>query len=196
MKRTMIFMVFGSVLSLTACGSSEDTGLGASSGESLTDYDAIDAIYSDVEDGALTAEDTTARTGSATLNGAIGLSELGDEGTLTAIGDLVISADFDSDTATGSADGWTLFDEDTDAVESDLGGSLTMTSGTISGTDFDATMSGTLTENSDDFDLSLILDGGFFDNGGDLVVGGDVTGTITNPDGSSDPATGGFAATE
>lgn len=192
----MIFMVFGSVLSLTACGSSEDTGLGASSGESLTDYDAIDAIYSDVEDGALTAEDTTARTGSATLNGAIGLSELGDEGTLTAIGDLVISADFDSDTATGSADGWTLFDEDTDAVESDLGGSLTMTSGTISGTDFDATMSGTLTENSDDFDLSLILDGGFFDNGGDLVVGGDVTGTITNPDGSSDPATGGFAATE
>lgn len=162
----------------------------------MTDYDELADLSDDFDNGLLTAQDTSARTGTATLTGAVGIGELGDDGNLTAVGDLLISADFDTDTATGSADGWTLFDEDTDAVESDLAGSLTLSGGTISGSDFDADLNGTLTEGEEDFDLALTLDGGFFDNGGDLGVAGELTGTITDPDGFDEAASGGFAAVE
>jgi len=185
-----------SLMSMAACSSSSDGGLGASAGENIADYDDLDAILVDIENGALAAEDTSARTGVATMDGAIGLSDLGEDGDLTLVGDMTIAANFDTDIATGSADGFTVFNEDSGNVDSDVGGTLTMEGGTISGSDFDATMNGTLTENGDRFDLALTLDGGFYDNGGDLVVGGDVNGTITDADGDVETSTGGFIATE
>lgn len=192
MKKFTTLAILGTtIFALTACGSGEDSPFGASTGESLTDYDAADALLTDILDGNLTATDTTSRTGAVTMTGAVGVGELGDDENLTVIGDLVIEADFDTDTATGEATGFTLFDDDTDGVESDIGGTLTLTGGTISGTDFDANLDGTLTEYEDSFGVALILDGTFADNGGDLVVGGDVTGTI-----DGDDVNGGFVASE
>ncbi|MEJ8561888.1 hypothetical protein QTO30_12145 [Yoonia sp. GPGPB17] len=201
MQKSLFLALAGlSLLGLTACGSSGGSGggasLGDSAGESLTDYDDVDDLLTDIEDGTLAAEDTTARTGSVSMTGAVGVSDLGDDENLTLIGDLVVNANFDTDTATGSADGFTLFDEDTDAVDSDVTGSLTMSGGTINAADFDAMLSGTLTESGDDFDVALTLDGGFADNGGTLVVGGGVSGTITGPDAMPEDVEGGFAASE
>lgn len=198
MKKSVFLALVGSSLfGLAACGSSGDgADLGASAGESLTDYDGLDALLTDIENGALTAEDTSARTGSVSLTGAVAVDELGDDENLTLVGDLSMSANFDTDTASGTADGFTLFNDDTDAVESNVTGTLTMSGGTISGTDFDATMSGTLGEGGDNFGVDVTLDGGFFDNGGDLVVGGDLTGTITDADGGIDVVDGAFVASE
>jgi hypothetical protein len=196
MKKSIFLAFVGiSLLGLSACNSSGN-GLDASAGENLADYDDLEDLLVEVENGNLAAEDTSARTGSVSMTGAVSMSMTDAAENLTLIGDLAMTADFDTDTASGTADGFTLFDDDTEEVESDLSGSLAMSGGTISGTDFDATMSGTLNESGDNFGVAMTLDGGFFDNGGVLVVGGDVAGTITDEDGNVDAAEGGFIASE
>ena len=210
MNKNLILALLGSAaLAISACsngsgggsdGGGGSGGLGASAGESLTDYDDLSDLLDEITDDNLTDVDTTARTGTATLTGALGIGDLGDDEDLTLIGDLTINANFDTDTATGSATGFTLFNEDTDEVDrnGDVTETLTMSNGTISGTDFDADMDGTLTNAGDDFAVDLEMDGGFYDNGGDLVVGGEVTGTIVEVGSGDVPENveGGFVATE
>jgi len=202
MNKLVISAATISLLGLAACsGGGSDGGAGvgndqeASAGESFSDYDDIVDLSEQIDAGNLAAVDTTSRAGTATLTGAIGIGNLSDEENLELIGDLSVDANFDSDTATGSATGFTLFNGDTGDVESDVTGALTMGNGTISGADFDATMAGTLTESGEDFDLDLALDGGFYDDGGELVLGGDVAGTILDGEGVEN-VEGGFAAVE
>lgn len=194
MNKLLISATFIGLVGLTACSESE-IDLGASAGESLKDYDDLAALSEQIDDGQLAASDTTSRAGTATLTGAIGIGELGDDENLELVGDLSIDANFDTNAATGSATGFTVFNGDTDGVEGDVSGTLTMANGTINGADFDATMAGTLTEGGDDFEFDLLLDGGFYDNGGDLVVGGDVTGSMIDGD-DVESVEGGFVAVE
>lgn len=196
-KSLFLALVGSSLLGLAACsGSGGSVDLGASAGESPSDYDDLAALLTDIENGVLTPEDTSAQTGAVTMTGAVAVDELGEDANLTLVGDLVMTADFDTDTASGSADGFTLFNDTTDSVESDVTGALTMSGGTITGSAFDATMSGTLVNEGDDFGVDLTLDGSFYDNVGNLAVGGGLTGTIANPDGGIDAVAGAFVATE
>jgi hypothetical protein len=194
MNKLLISATFIGLVGLTACSES-GSDLGASAGENLADYEDLAALSEQIDEGQLAASDTTSRAGTATFTGAIGLGELGDDGDLELVGDLSIDANFDANTATGSATGFTIFNGDTDGVEGDVGGTLTLDNGTINGTDFDATLAGTLTESGDNFDFDLLLDGGFYDNNGDLIVGGDVIGTMDDG-GTIESVEGGFVAVE
>lgn len=193
MKTMSLIVLLGTTgLTLAACGSS--------GGDAAFDSFQDDiALSNAIEDGELAGVDTSTRTGTATMTGAIGIGDLGDDEELELIGELSVQADFDSDTASGSASNFGIYEEDTGRLAEDgqVSGSLTMSNGTISGQDFDADMNGRLTNAGDDFDLGLALDGKFYDRGGDLVVGGDVTGTITDV-GSLDVQNveGGFVASE
>lgn len=211
MKKSAILVLIGTGLfALTACstsggggsagGGSGGGGSGGSGGETLAGYADLEALLTRIQTNDLTPEDTSGRTGSVSMAGAIGVDGLGEAGNLTLIGDLAMTANFDTDTAAGSATGFTLFNSDTEQVEADVTGTLPMSNGTISGTDFDANMNGTLSIGSGvysgDYGMATVLDGRFYDDNGTLVVGGDVSATIDNPDNTTDTRQGGFAATE
>lgn len=202
MKKSAILVLVGTgLLALTACSSSGGgMSPGGSAGGNLADYASLQALLAQIQNDTLTPEDTGSRTGSVSMTGAIGVDGLGEAGNLTLIGDLAMTANFDTDTAAGSATGFTLFNSDTEQVEADVTGTLPMSNGTISGTDFDANMNGTLSIGSGvysgDYGMATVLDGRFYDDNGTLVVGGDVSATIDNPDNTTDTRQGGFAATE
>lgn len=201
-KRFLWALMGASALALSACGGSSGGGsddLGASQGETSDQYDDLRDLFEDTQDGTLSTVDTSTRTGQATLTGAVELNDVGEDEDLDLIGDLSITADFDADTATGQATGFTLFDIDTGEAESDVSGSLALSNATISGTDFDADLGGTLENEGDDFDVQLGLDGQFYDNNGDLVVAGTADGTISDAGSTpsaDDAVSGGFIATE
>jgi hypothetical protein len=183
-KSTISALALGLIV-LAACGGGADRD---------AQYVALLSLYEGIEDGNLPSVDVSSRAGQATLNGIVGVGNVGDDNELEVIGDLTIAADFDADVATGSASGFTLFNMETGAVENDVDGTLTMANGTISGTDFDGTLSGTLTDEGDDVNVALILDGGFYDHQGTLVVAGDLDATITESDGTTLIREGGFLA--
>ena len=222
MKKSAILVLIGTGLfALTACSTSGGGGsagggsggggsngsgggdLGASAGESLTDYADLETLLARIQnnDTSLTPEDTSTRTGSVSMTGAVGIEQLGETGNLTLVGDLAMTANFDTDTATGSATGFTLFNVDTEQVEADVTGTVPMSNGTISGTDFDANMNGNLSIDGGTYGgtygIAAALDGRFYDDNGRLVVGGAVTGNVTNPDSTIDSIQqSGFVATE
>ena len=203
MNRRFLWALMGaSALALSACGGSSDGGsddLGASQGETLDQYDDLRDLFDDTQDGTLSTEDTSTRTGQATLTGAVELNDVDDDANLDLVGDLSITADFDADTATGEATGFTVFDVDTGTVDSDVTGSLALSNAAISGTNFGADLGGTLGNLGDEFDVDLELTGEFYDNNGDLVVAGTAEGTISDAGSTpsaDDAVSGGFVATE
>ncbi|QPM90065.1 HupA family protein [Pseudooceanicola algae] len=171
-------------LGLAACSSSDDD---MSEVDLPAKYDYLEGFVAAVEDDSLAHADAGMMTGTATLSGALEVSDVG-EG-LAALGDLDLSADFTSGTLTGSVTDVGLYDEDTQELDTSLAGALNV-AGTISGSGLAATAIGTLSDD-EDHALDLHLDGSFYDYEGDLATYGDVTGTIDGED-----VEGGFAAIE
>ncbi|WP_102223395.1 hypothetical protein [Acidimangrovimonas sediminis] len=211
MRYKLQIMASAACLALAACGGSSSTpsstASGAasasasgstsasSSGSSLSAADAqtVVASYDDnqarIDSGALT---TTSPTGQADMSGYVGVTD--NAGTM-AVGDLNMSVDFDGGKVTGTASNFGLYD-DTDAMtkQGDASGSLGVT-GTVSGSSMTAKASGTLSDGSTPADVSLGMNGKFYDDNGTLLVQGTASGTVTNSDGTS-ALDGGFFATK
>ena len=191
MKTLSTFALLGvAALSLAACGSSGTSD--------LAQFDDEQALFDAIDNGELAEVDTSTRTGTATLNGAVGVDVSNEEQEVEVVGNLTITADFDADTATGTASDFGAYDGDGNLLDGgDLGGSMDVTNGAISGTDFTADLDGTLVSEGDDFTFDLTMDGGFYDNDGDLAVAGEVTGTMLDVvEDVTDDVDGGFVATE
>lgn len=177
-----------STLSLAACmGSSGD---GDMSEVDLPErYNNLEGLVSAAENEELDEASESQMTGTATLSGALAISDLGDNEDLEAIGDLALTADFTGGTVTGTADNFGLYNEDTQDLDTALSGSLDI-EGDITGTALLADAWGTLTDD-EDHSVDLAMDGTFYDYEGDLAVYGDVSATIDGED-----YEGGFAAIE
>lgn len=173
--------------------------LGGGSADNEEFQDEFD-LFSALSAGELASIDTGARTGTATMTGAVAVNVETDDGEeVEVLSPLTLEADFDADTATGSANDFNAYDVDGNIVEGgDLDGSMAVTNGAISGDEFTADLDGTLTnDDNSSFVFDLEMDGGFYDNNGTTVVGGDVNGTLFDVDfGTTDTIEGGFVASE
>ncbi|EKE71966.1 MULTISPECIES: hypothetical protein [Roseobacteraceae] len=175
MKLFTLAALSAASLSLAACGGSSVDG-DMSDTDLPTKYDSLEGLVASAEAGDLDPASGAMMTGTATMSGALGVGDLGDDGNLEALGDLALTADFTGGTVTGTADNFALYDQDTQAVEAELSGSLTI-NGSITGTGMTADADGTLNDGEDHL-VDLVMDGTFYDYEGDLAVYGDVTGTI------------------
>ena len=185
-------------LVLTACGSSSTTvplsqgnlvtfpAAGGAASGALAASDvaglgtAFQTLFDALDDGSV---DLTSQTlsGTANFNGYIGVQ--GENENDGVIGNLTISANFDTNTVTADATDFAEFDftdqanpvaVSTIGVE---GGTLTGT-GAITGTGFTSTLDGSVTINSNSFVLDGLMDGAFVDNGSTLATVGVVSGTL------------------
>ncbi|SLN55011.1 hypothetical protein AQS8620_02411 [Aquimixticola soesokkakensis] len=174
-------------LSLAACGGSS---VGDLSEVDLPDqYASLEGLVTAAENGDLATASETMMSGTANLSGALAISDIGDDEELEAIGDLSLTADFTGGTVTGTADNFGLYDEDTQALEEELSGSLAI-SGTTAGTSLTADAIGTVND-GEDHSVDLDLSGTFYDYDGQLALYGDLEGTI-----DSETYEGGFGAIE
>ena len=156
--------------------------------------DTYEELQAKIDSGALTAV-SELPTGSATMTGYLGVGDLGDDGDLTALGDMTLDVDFDGGSVTGSAENFALYNEDSYEKEEDVSGSLAI-AGSISGVTLDANATGTLTDASGStVDAALGMTGDFYDVDGTLTVLGDVDGTLTDDEGTF-AVEGGFYAQE
>ncbi|SFI65020.1 hypothetical protein [Celeribacter neptunius] len=175
-------------LSLAACGGSSVDG--DMSGVDLPEkYDSLEDLVSKAENGELEEASESLMSGTATLSGALAISDVGENEDLEAIGDMTLTADFTGGTVTGTADGFGLYNEDTQVLEDELTGSLAI-AGTISGTSLAANAAGTLTDDEDHI-VDMGMTGTFYDYEGELALYGDLEGTV-----DGDYYEGGFAAVE
>ncbi|WP_139222545.1 hypothetical protein [Celeribacter halophilus] len=163
-------------------------GGGDSDGDLPENFEEIADLYEAAEAGELEEATEEMMSGTATLEGAIAFEDVGEDEDLEVIGDLTLSANFTTNEVTGSADSFEIYTDD-DEVEATLSGSLEV-DGDITGTTMTADLWGTLTDD-EDHDISMIMDGTFYDADGDLAVAGDVEGTIDD-----EYHEGGFAAIE
>jgi len=163
-------------------------GGGNSDGDLPENFEEIADLYEAAEAGELEEATEEMMSGTATLEGAIAFEDVGEDEDLEVIGDLTLSANFTTNEVTGSADSFEIYTDD-DEVEATLSGSLEV-DGDITGTTMTADLWGTLTDD-EDHDISMIMDGTFYDADGDLAVAGDVEGTIDD-----EYHEGGFAAIE
>lgn len=176
-------------LTLAACGGSSSSVAGGSDTDLPERYNSFESFVAAAESNSLEEASAAMMSGTATMSGAIGIDNVDEEGTLDALGDLALTANFTGGTVTGSANNFALYDQDTQAVEMALGGSLAV-NGTISGSGMTAEANGTLTDDEAHI-VELDMGGTFYDYEGDLAVYGDVTGTIDGEDHD-----GGFVAIE
>ena len=142
-------------------------------------------LIDELNTAGLTATMPTA--GSATYNGYIAMSDDLDEG--AAIGDLALTADFAAAPGAQITGSGTNFIDDTAEA---MGGSVTISAGTISASAFTADVDGTLTQAGDTFLADGLIDGDFY---GDSLAGqpqgvlGDITGDLTITEGAAAPVT-------
>ncbi|RPE66979.1 hypothetical protein EDD53_1382 [Pacificibacter maritimus] len=182
MKLYTMATLAAATLPLAACLGSGDTEL-------PDNYEEAISLYEAVENEELEEASEELMSGTATLSGAIAISDLGEDEDLEAIGELTLTANFTTDEVIGTADNFALYEEDSSEVEASLTGSLDV-EGDISGTSMTADLEGTLTDN-EDHDVALTMDGTFYDADGALAVVGDVEGLIDD-----EYVEGGFAAIE
>ncbi|MGJ8530434.1 hypothetical protein [Maritalea sp.] len=168
-------------LPLAACLGSEDSSLPDS-------YDEASDIYDAAENDELTEASDELMSGTATLSGAIGISDIGDDEDLEAIGELSLTADFTNGEVTGSAYSFGIYDGDGE-LDTSLTGSLDI-DGDISGTSMTADLTGTLSDD-EEHDIDMDMEGTFYEYDGALAVAGDLSGTIDDEE-----YEGGFAALE
>ncbi|MBU2888875.1 hypothetical protein [Celeribacter halophilus] len=155
-------------------------------------FEELTDLYDAAEAGELEEASEEMMSGTATLAGAIAFEDLGEEGgeVFEAIGELALTADFDENTITGTADNFALYVSDTDELEGTLSGELTV-DGDITGTTMEASLQGDLVEGGDSNVVDMTMEGTFYDANGDLAVTGEVYGYIDDEE-----ADGGFAAIE
>lgn len=175
-------------LSLAACGGSSVDG--DMSGVDLPEkYASLEDLVSAAENGELEEASESLMAGTVTMSGALAISDVGEDEDLEAIGDMTLTANFTSGDVDGTATNFGLYNEDTQELEDELTGSLTI-SGDITGTTLTADAIGTLSDD-EDHEVDMEMDGTFYDYEGQLALYGDLTGTV---DGES--YDGGFAAVE
>lgn len=157
-------------------------------------FEEIADLYDAAEDGELEEASEDLMSGKATLAGAIVFEDLvgDDEEVFEAIGELALTADFDDNKITGTADNFGLYvaDSDQSELESTLSGELAV-DGDITGTTMEASLQGDLVEGGDSNSVDMTMYGTFYEYDGGLAVTGDVEGEI-----DGDDAYGGFAAIE
>lgn len=187
MRLISIIAASSAALTLAACGDSSD---------SAEDYE-VPAGYEDLA-GLIEANDndelgeaTAAQmSGTATLEGAMAIYDIGEDEDLELIGDLAMTADFTNSTVDGTADGFDLYDVESGTPVEAITGSLTV-DGVIMGSLFEATADGTLSDSEDDYGFELDMTGEFADYEGDLAATGDIEGEI-----DGEYHEGGFVAVE
>lgn len=189
MKHFTLAALCAATLTVAACGGSSSGSIGSSDGDLPARYDGLEGFVAAAESDSLDEASGAMMSGSATMSGAIGIGDIGEEETLELLGDLSLTADFTGGTVTGTADNFALYDQDTQAVETAISGSLAI-GGTIAGTSLTGEANGTLSDDEAHI-VELDMAGTFYDYEGDLAVYGDVSGTI---DGEAHD--GGFAAVE
>ncbi|MBU0641641.1 MAG: hypothetical protein KJ731_14330 [Alphaproteobacteria bacterium] len=186
MKLFTLAALSAASLSLAACGGSAVDG-DMSDTDLPTKYDNLEGLVAGAEAGNLDPASEAMMAGTATLSGALAVTDLGDSGELEAIGDLSLTANFTGGTVTGTADNFALYDVHTQGVDMELTGSLSV-DGTISGTGMTADAAGTLNDGEDHM-VDLTMAGTFYEYEGELAVYGDIEGTIDD-----EYAEGGYAA--
>lgn len=180
-------------LTLSACNTSNGSSGALTSAEAQnveatsTDYQAR------ISSGALT---TTTPTGKASMSGYMGVSGINpDDSTTTAMGKLAMDVDFDAGTVSGTASNFGIYSGETLTKDSDVSGSLGVT-GTVSGSDLQATATGTMSDGSGPAaEIDVNLSGKFYDDAGTLTTVGDVSGTMTES-GDTRNISGNYYATE
>ncbi|MBU2867595.1 hypothetical protein [Pacificibacter marinus] len=182
MKLYTMAALAAATLPLAAC-------LGSGDNELPDNYEEVISLYEAVENEELEEASEEMMSGTATLSGAIAISDLGEDEDLEAIGELTLTANFTTDEVTGTADNFALYDEDTSDLEASLTGSLDI-EGDITGTSMGAGLEGTLSDD-EDHEVSLSMYGTFYDSDGALAVVGEVDGLI-----DGEYVEGGFAAIE
>ena len=143
---------------------------------------ALDQLETAIGNGTVAAP-TTAPTGQATMNGYVGVD--GENDTESVVGNLTVNANFDAGTVTTTASDFGEFDftdPSNPVAVSTLGvrGGTLSGSGAINSTTISSTLDGTITSTNGDVTIDADLNGGVYDNGGTLLVSGDVTGTATD----------------
>ncbi|SDE01396.1 hypothetical protein [Limimaricola pyoseonensis] len=173
---------------LAACSSS---GGGVSYDELVEDGEALAAFYEDAE--IFPAGDLPT-SGRATYNGYMGFEVEGDEGGLDVGGKMEMTADFDP----ASADPITGRVYDLASEEGSIGGSLRIDNSTLDRNadpdeewQFDADLTGTLSEDGDDFEVNAYIMGDFVGSEREGARGV-VFGEISDEDGASMDMEGGF----
>ncbi|TMV88888.1 hypothetical protein FGG78_16120 [Thioclava sp. BHET1] len=182
---------------LAACNGSGGSS-GATGGElSAADARAVDTAYSAyesrIDNGDLTP---TSPSGQAKMAGYMGIGNLGDDGELTALGELNMDVDFDAGTTTGKASNFALYSGDEMTREAGVSGALDV-DGTVSGSSLTARATGAVSDGESPATVDVGLDGTFYDDNGTTLVQGEVAGTVTDDDsGDVTNVDGGFYATE
>lgn len=192
MNRTILLASAAACMALAGCLGGSD-GNGSNGAQASENYDRIEA---GIDDGSITAL-ADMPSGQASMSGYMGVGEVGENGDQDAVGKLALDVDFDGGTVTGQASDFALYDQETESKTMDLSGSLDI-SGTLSGNSMSANASGELSDGETPSDVALGMTGNFYDDNGDMVVYGDVNGTIADAaDGSdSQSVEGGFYAYE
>ena len=188
MNKFLIALSAGAaVLSLSACLGSEDEEGAVIPAE----YASLETLYNAIDEGELEQASAALMTGSASMTGVVVISDIGESEDMQAVGDLSLTADFDSGTASGSATSFELYSENDGSAISGgaLSGTLTV-AGAVGNGGMSADLDGTLSDDEDHL-VDMTMNGTFYDNAGDVAVQGDVSGTI---DGENHD--GGFVATE
>ncbi|WP_460275374.1 hypothetical protein [Celeribacter sp. ULVN23_4] len=175
-------------LSLAACGGSSVDG-DMSEVDLPEQYDSLEGLVAAAENGDLDTASESLMAGTVTMSGALAISDVGEDEDLEAIGDMTLTANFTTNLVSGSATNFGLYNEDTQVLEDELSGSLTIDGG-VTGTTLTADATGTLTDDEDHL-IDMDMDGTFYDYEGQLALYGDLEGTVN---GAS--YEGGFAAVE
>lgn len=143
--------------------------------------DSVGELNTAIADGTVAPPVSPA--GQASMTGIVALpgALIGEE----VIGNLTVNANFDSSTVTTEADGFAEFntsdlDNIVPANSLNITGGSMSGNGTIVGSTMTSSLDGTLIR--DDGNITNVIDttllGSFYDNGGTMVVGGAVLGTI------------------
>ena len=181
--------------SLSACSSTGTDGVGSDADIDLPDeFASLGDLLTQVDNGALSEAADSLMSGTVSMTGAIGISDVGDDEEV--IGDLALSVDFNDGSVSGSASGFDFYDADGNQGDA-IGGTLTVAgaAGSVSGASFGADVDGTLIDGSDNVTVDGAISGTFYDYNGDLATVGDFNALLTTPEGSEN-VTGGFAAIE
>lgn len=183
MKPHAFVLISGAALSLTACNISlpEET--------SNPRLDPVREVLKKAEAGELAGATNEMMSGTASLTGLFGVSNVDDDEELEAIADLSMNADFDNGTVTGNVTNPVIYNQETNKEVAKMAGTLDV-DGTITGSTMTASANGVWTDD-EDHTLDMDMSGSFYENEDKLVAYGDVSGTI---DGNSKD--GNFIATE
>ena len=179
-----IVAILVSASALASCGGASNS---SSDNELPAQYEGLAGLVEAAEAGNLAEASPSMMAGTATLAGALEVSDVGEDSGLNALGDLALTADFTEGSVTGSVTNVGLYDSDTQDLDTEMSGSLAV-AGSITGASLMAGATGVLTDD-EPHDVDLAMDGTFYDYDGGLAVYGAVTGTI---DGQAEE--GGFGA--